>query len=220
MSASATRYQESRNAARQRVAPRATTRHVTARPARRNIAANAHKLVPPITIDKLQGRWINSRNQNVVVRGLHYRFDTGNSGNFIETDEEFLVNDWILQKAGNVVLWYKPRHENITWRRPAGYTGASGAADAASEAHDFANKEKDFKVIYLNRKTYLHANSNLASRKVKNFEKDEPLVVDFSTLCTLGANDNNARRIKVVFPCKGWITVDKKGGVSTYRSKA
>jgi hypothetical protein len=191
-------------------APRRPTRRYT-------VPANAHKLVPPITLDKLQGSWINSRNQEVEVRGNHYAFrlhhNPLSSGRIVETDEEFLVHGWILQKSGNVVLWYLPGNENITWRRPAGYSAVS----ATSEAVDFASKDKDYKVVLLNHRTGLYAGCNLASRKVKTFEKDEPLVVDKSTRCTLGANDNNAKRIKVVYPCEGWITCGNT--LKTFRDK-
>jgi len=214
---------------RRAAAPRAPAPTPTRRPPRRQyvVPANATKLEPPITVDKLQGTWINSRNEQVTVRGHNFSFRkygaTISSGCFQETDEEFLVNGWILQKSGNVVLWYKPRNENITWRRIGGDAtrgsrrSATPVNSAASEARDYASTRPNCKVVHLTCRTDLRAGCNMASRKVKNFERDEPLVVDTSTLCTLGANDNNIVRIKVVFPCEGWISKFQKNGSPTYK---
>jgi len=220
----------SRNA-RNYAAPRAAAPTSTRRAPRRQytVPANATKLEPPITLDKLQGKWINSRNEEVTVRGQNYTFSkyggVMNSGYFQETDEEFLVNGWILQKSGNVVLWYKPYKENITWRRIGGDAtrgsrrSTTPLNSAASEARDYASTRPCCEVVHLTCRTDLRSGCNMASRKVKNFEKDEPLVVDTSTLCTLGANDNNIVRIRVVFPCKGWISKFQKNGSPTYKRK-
>jgi len=77
-----------------------------------------HIFNEPITLPDIQGHWINSDNLNVTVMNTDVKFSKrgGNSKveKIEESDDQFTLNGWVLQKNSKTFTW-KKNEKDLFW---------------------------------------------------------------------------------------------------------
>lgn len=82
------------------------------------------------------------------------------------------------------------------------------------------NKESTrYRQYYLNRKAVLRRGPSLNTRVIANLDANVEITVDESTVVTIMYNDDLRRRIKVIAPKQGWVTVATERGKLYRRSR-
>jgi hypothetical protein len=70
------------------------------------------------TIDDLQGEWLSSFDLCFVVNGNQVKYTNGRVYEIEETDDRFILNDWVLEKdcahGAMTIIWSK-ENEDIFW---------------------------------------------------------------------------------------------------------
>jgi hypothetical protein len=69
-----------------------------------------------------------------------------------------------------------------------------------------------FQKVWLNRQAVLRRGPSLTTRVKKNLDKDTQITVDTSVVVNIFYRDNLRKRIKVVSPIVGWVTVETEKG--------
>jgi len=73
----------------------------------------------PITLNDLQGKWINSRNLSIDVNLSSVMINDGQY-DIVETEDTFIVNTWVLDKNSKNLIFTR-NEDKVTWFRPEGY---------------------------------------------------------------------------------------------------
>lgn len=69
-----------------------------------------------------------------------------------------------------------------------------------------------FQKVWLNRQAVLRRGPSLTTRVKKNLDKDTQITVDTSVVVNIYYRDNLRKRIKVIAPIVGWVTVETEKG--------
>lgn len=72
-----------------------------------------HVFSQNITIHDLQGKWVNSTEQIFEVTGVVCK----NGDLIIETDDKFILNNWILKKNSKTLTWKLEHNDDVFWYR-------------------------------------------------------------------------------------------------------
>lgn|ERR1719203_520299 len=73
-------------------------------------------------------------------------------------------------------------------------------------------KSTRFQKVWLNRQAVLRRGPSLTTRVKKNLDKDTQITVDTSVIVNIFVRDNLRKRIKVISPITGWVTVETEKG--------
>ena len=71
-----------------------------------------------ITIDDLQGDWINSDSQNLNVQGNMVEFINCETMYEIEeTGDQFVLEGWTLKKDSTLAIWKQENQTDVFWSK-------------------------------------------------------------------------------------------------------
>jgi len=99
-------------------------------------------------------------------------------------------------------------------RRHASRQTASASVSSSGSSRSFSTKKsktstrtKRYQKVYLNRVAVLRKGPSLNTRVKENLEINTEITVDTANVVNIYYNDNLRKRIKVVAPVEGWVTV-------------
>lgn len=71
-----------------------------------------------ITLHDIQGKWTNSKNDNITVKGTEVIFFGDTQVYKIEeSDDIFTLNDWVLKKSSKIFAWTRKSRNDVFWYR-------------------------------------------------------------------------------------------------------
>lgn len=104
-------------------------------------------------------------------------------------------------------------------RRPASRQTRSASVSSSGSSRSFSTKKsktstktKRYQKVYLNRVAVLRKGPSLNTRVKENLEINTEVTVDTANVINIYYNDNLRKRIKVVAPVEGWVTVETETG--------
>ena len=105
-----------------------------------------------ITISDLQGLWVNSDDNNIVVENNTVNFPKYEYTAIIkETDNQFILNDYVLKKSSNTLIWKSNTYE-VYWHRPQDHCSIDKFSDL--EVRGFPGQSAKCYELYNSRKMY------------------------------------------------------------------
>ena len=101
--------------------------------------------------------------------------------------------------------------------RSASVSSSGSSQSHASRSSTTSSRKRtaprqQFQTVWLNRAAILRKGPSLNTKFKGNLEKDTSIVIDTTSIVNIYYNDNLRKRIKIICPKEGWVTVETEKG--------